>query len=401
MRQQENRVSDASSSSAGATFDAIRLEQFLDLQRDVLLATGDPETLPERLVQRVAVLLGVPGAAVGVVQDGRYHVLAVYGVGEAYRARYDGVAADASELTPALAGSQPLVLRDHDGRQPLRTIVLPFPAAETIGALHVVVPERAQPADDELQLARALAGLAGIALANARQCRRLAQVARLKGDFLAAMAHDLRAPLNALVGYAGMLGEGAFGPLSEEQRDISATLQRQAIELVDLLGATLDVARLETGHLPIRLETFELADVVAALGESTFAAATRDGRLLATVAPALPTLRSDRVKVKEIVQNLVGNALKHGAPPVVLQAGLVPGEERVRVTIRDAGPGIASTVQAHLFEPFRAGPGGGTGFGLYIARCFSEALGGGLAIRSEPGAGTAVTVELPLVATAR
>ena len=352
-------------------------------------------------MQRVAVLLGVAGAAVGVVQDGRYRLLAVYGVDATYRARYDGLAAEASELVPALVRGQPLVLRDHDGSGPVRTLVLPFPAAETIGALHVVVPERAQPADDELQLARALAGLAGIALANARQCRHLTQLARLKGDFLAAMAHDLRAPLNALVGYAGLLGEGAFGPLSAEQRDISATLQRQAIELVDLLGATLDVARLETGHLPIRLETFELADVVAALGESTFAAATRDGRLLATVAPALPTLRSDRVKVKEIVQNLVGNALKHGAPPVVLQAGLVPGEERVRVTIRDAGPGIASTVQAHLFEPFRAGPGGGTGFGLYIARCFSEALGGGLAIRSEPGAGTAVTVELPLVATAR
>jgi hypothetical protein len=143
VRQQENRVSDAPSSSAGAPFDAIRLEQFLDLQRDVLLATGDPETLPARLVQRVAVLLGVPGAAVGVVQDGRYHVLAVYGVGEAYRARYDGVAADASELTPALAGSRLPVLRDHDGRQPPPTLVLPFPAAETIGALHVVVPERA------------------------------------------------------------------------------------------------------------------------------------------------------------------------------------------------------------------------------------------------------------------
>lgn len=367
----------------------------------MLLATGDPETLPERLVQRVAVLLGVPGAAVGVVQEGRYHVLATYGVCAAYRQRYDGLAADASELTPALAGSRPLVLGDHDGSQPVRTVVLPFPAAETSGALHVVVPERAQPADDELQLARALAGLAGIALANARQCRRLAQVARLKGDFLAAMAHDLRAPLNALVGYAGLLGEGAFGPLSPEQRDVSATLQRQAIELVDLLGATLDVARLETGQLPIRVEDFDLAEVVAALGASTFAAAAREGRLVATVAPALPWLRSDRVKVKEIVQNLVGNALKHGAPPVALDAALVPGEARVRVTVRDAGPGIANTVQAHLFEPFRAGPGGGTGFGLYIARCFSEALGGGLAVQSEPGAGTAVTLELPLVAPAR
>jgi signal transduction histidine kinase len=155
------------------------------------------------------------------------------------------VAVDDSELAPALAGAHPSSERPRRGR-PLRTLILPFPATDTTGALHVVVAERIQPADDELQLARALAGLAGIALANARQCRRLAQVARLKGDALTAMAHDLRAPLNALVGYAGLLGEGAFGPLSAEQRDVSATLERQANELVDLLGAALDVARLGT-----------------------------------------------------------------------------------------------------------------------------------------------------------
>src|SRR5262245_4556397 len=347
VRQQENRVFDAPSSSAGAPFDAIRLAQFLDLQRDVLLATGDPETLPERLVQRVAVLLGVPGAAVGVVQDGRYHVLAVYGVGAAHRARYDGLAADASELTPALVGSQPLVLPDHDGGQPVRTLVLPFPAAETIGALHLVVPERAQPADDELQLARALAGLAGIALANARQCRHLTQLARLKGDFLAAMAHDLRAPLNALVGYAGLLGEGAFGPLSAEQRDVSETLQRQAIELVDLLGATLDVARLETGHLPIRVDDFALADVLDALGTATFARARGSGQLTWDIPATLPALRTDRVKVKEILQNLIDNALKHSAGATVRVGAGVVGD-RIVVTVRDTGSGIAPDVLAHL-----------------------------------------------------
>src|SRR5439155_6613804 len=165
------------------------------------------------------------------------------------------------------------------------------------------VPESAQPADQNLHLARVLAGLAGIALANARQWRRLAQVARLKGDALAVMAHDLRAPLNALVGYASLLGDGAFGPLSGEQRDVSATLERQAIELVDLLGATLDVARLETGNLPIRVEDFALRDVLEALGTATFARARRSGQLLWDVPASLPPLRSDRVKVKEILQN--------------------------------------------------------------------------------------------------
>jgi signal transduction histidine kinase len=395
VRQQENHVAEP------ASFDPIRIEQFLDLQRDLLLASGDPETLPARLVQRLALFLGAVGAAVGVIHDGRYRILATYGVGPGYRSRYDGLALDGSELGPALRGERPLVLEDSDGEVPVKTVVLPFRLADGTGAVHIVVPESAQPADQNLHLARVLAGLAGIALANARQWRRLAQVARVKGDALAAMAHDLRAPLNALVGYASLLGDGAFGPLSGEQRDVSATLERQAIELVDLLGATLDVARLETGHLPIRVDEFALGDVLDALATATFARAHRSGQLTCHVSADLPPLRSDRVKVKEIVQNLIDNALKHSAGGEVrVDAALA--RDRVVVTVRDAGPGIAPDVLAHLFEPFRPGPGGhGTGFGLYIVRCFAEALGGRVTAHSVAGAGTTIAVELPLTAPAR
>jgi signal transduction histidine kinase len=79
---------------------------------------------------------------------------------------------------------------------------------------------------------------------------------------------------------------------------------------------------------------------------------------------------------------------------------LAPERESVRLTVRDAGPGIAPDLLPHLFEPFRPGPGAGsgTGFGLYIVRCFAEALGGRVAAHSQPGEGTAITVELPLVA---
>src|SRR5207247_1507312 len=216
------------------------------------------------------------------------------------------------------------------------TIVLPFRGPDLIGALHLVVAGTAPLAHPGLELACALAALAGVALVNARQCRRLARLARMKGDALATMAHDLRAPLNALVGYAGLLGEGAFGPLAAEQRDVCSTLERQAVELVDLLGATLDVARLETGSLPIRSEEFALGELLATLQTGTFARATREGRLACRLPPGLPPLHAER----------------------------------------------------------------GTGFGLYIVRCFAEALGGRVAARSQPGEGTAITVELPLVAPA-
>ena len=402
MRQQENELA-AAARPEPVPFDALRVEQFVDLQRDLLLVSGDPETLPERLVQRTALFLGVAGAALGVLQDGLYTVLATYGLGPEYQARYDRQAVRESVLAPALGGGRPLVLDDTDRGLPVRSVVLPFRGPDLTGALHLVVAETAPLADPGLELGSALAALAGVALANARQCRRLARLARLKGDALATMAHDLRTPLNALVGYAGLLGEGAFGPLAAEQRDVCITLERQAVELVDLLGATLDVARLETGSLPVRSEEFALGELLATLRTGTFAAATRQGRLTCRVPPALPLLHTDRVKVKEIVQNLVDNALKHsGGRTVEIDVALAPEREAVRLTVRDAGPGIAADVLPHLFEPFRPGPGAerGTGFGLYIVRCFAEALGGRVAARSLAGEGTAITVELPLVAPA-
>jgi len=394
VKQQQKTVVPEAAWHRPARFDAIRLAQFLDLQRDLLLTSSDPEQLPGHLVQRVAIFLGVRGAAVGTVQDGVYRLLATYGVGPDYGERYDRLAPRDSALAPALAGARALMLPEAGGVQ---SLVLPFQGLDVAGALHLVLPAGGVLPDDDLQLASALALLAGVALANARQCRRLMQVARLKGDALTAMAHDLRAPLNALVGYASLLGEGAFGPLTAEQRDVSATLERQAVELVDLLGATLDVARLETGRLPVRIEEFALADVLAALRVGTFAHAAGDGRLAFLVPADLPPLRSDRVKVKEIVQNLVDNGLKHGSGgAVAVEVALAPERDTVRITVRDTGPGIAADVLPHLFEPSRPGSGHGTGFGLYIVRCFAEALGGRVAARSLAGEGTAITVELPL-----
>ena len=403
MKQQKT-LEAAALGTDSPPLDVVRLEQFLDLQQS--LFSGDADGLAERLVQAVAVFLRVGGAAVGIVEDGRYRLLAMHGLDDAYRARFDGLPASDEALDAVLVRGRPLVLPATAGTG--ATLVLPFGSRASrpdtsalVGALHVILPDGGLP-DADVNLARAVAALAGVAFAHARQAGRLARVARLKGDALSAMAHDLRAPLNALVGYTSLLGEGAFGTLTDEQSQVAATLQRQAIELVDLLGATLDVARLETGQLPLRIETFALPDVLAALEAGTFARATLDGLVTWRPARDLPPLRSDRVKVKEIVQNLVDNALKHGADRGVdVDAVLAADGGRVRITVRDRGAGIAAQVLPRLFEPFNPGDDRTTGFGLYIVRCFAEALGGRVAARSEPGEGTAVTVELPLAAPLR
>src|SRR5438067_8228771 len=398
--KQQKTLEAAALGTDSPPLDVVRLEQFLDLQQS--LFSGDADGLAERLVQAVAVFLRVGGAAVGIVEDGRYRLLAMHGLDDTYRARFDGLPAS----DEALVRGHPLVLPAPAGTG--ATLVLPFGSRASrpdtsalVGALHVILPDGGLP-DADVNLARALAALAGVAFTHARQAGRLARVARVRGAALSAMAHDLRAPLNALVGYTSLLGEGAFGTLTDEQSQVAATLQRQAIELVDLLGATLDVARLETGQLPLRIETFALPDVLAALEAGTFARATLDGLVTWWPARDLPPLCSDRVKVKEIVQNLVDNALKHGADRGVdVDAVLAADGGRVRITVRDRGAGIAAQVLPRLFEPFNPGDDRTTGFGLYIVRCFAEALGGRVVARSEPGEGTAVTVELPLAAPLR
>jgi signal transduction histidine kinase len=404
VRQQQKAVRDAPGELEDGPLDPIRVEQFLALQQSLLAADVEPDTLPGRLVQAVAIFLSLPGAAIGVLRDGLYDVLAVYGRKPLYGAPGDNGSARDAVLAPALAAGRTVVLHCEQANGGGATLILPFRAGETTGALHLRLPDDRVVPDADFELARALAVLTGVALANARQCARLGRIARLKSDALAAMAHDLRAPLNALVGYASLLGEGAFGELSDEQREIAATLERQSIELVDLLGATLDVARLETGQLPLQVEEFSLEELLRGLQAGTFARAARAGTLAFRTPRELPRLRTDRVKVKEIVQNLVDNALKHsGDGAVEVEATAVPDRDTVRITVRDSGPGIAADVLPHLFEPFRPGANSrhGTGFGLYIVRCFVEALGGRVAARSLAGEGTAVTVELPLNAPSR
>jgi hypothetical protein len=151
--------------------DAVRLEQFVDLQRSLLLAasTGGIDDLPEQLVHRVATFVGASGAAIGTVAEGSYQLLATYGVGYEDRTRHECATIGSSELTPVLVGARPLV-RVHrlDGDRTMREVVLPIRAGVT-GALHLVMPDGMTMSDEKVGFARVLADLIGIALANARR----------------------------------------------------------------------------------------------------------------------------------------------------------------------------------------------------------------------------------------
>jgi hypothetical protein len=151
------------------SFDPVRLEQFLELQRELLLLPDHPDVLPDRLVQAVAVFLGAGGAAVGVVRGGVYRILATYGVGQEWRAQYDGSEVRESRIATAFTNGRPLMMP--------RDAVLPFGGGEG-GALHVIGRDGSALREGDIPQARALAVLVGVALANAGICPRAAERSR-------------------------------------------------------------------------------------------------------------------------------------------------------------------------------------------------------------------------------
>jgi signal transduction histidine kinase len=363
---------------------------------------GEPAEVAERLVHATEHALGLPGVAVGHVADGRYRTLASSGVAAALSCRVEQLALADEPLASVLAGRMPMHLEERDvgGRAWLVTLV-PIRSKRVAGALHLVSDLGAPPTPEIVGLGQAAAAVTALALDGVLESRRLEAAARWKGAMLTSMAHDLRTPLNALVGYTSLLREGDFGPLTASQLEVVGTLERQALELVDLLGAALDVARLETGRMPVRSETVDLAALFRQLADGTFAQATRRQAVSWQIAPGVPPLSSDRVKIKQIVQNLVDNALKYaGNAPVEVSVSAAPSGETIRLAVRDRGEGIAGDVLPSLFEPGASG-GAGTGFGLYIVRSFVEALGGRVAAHSTPGQGTVVAIELPVRAPER
>jgi hypothetical protein len=146
--------------------DMVRFEQFMDLQRD-LFASGDAQA-PDRLVHAVGTFLGVDGAGLGLIEGGGYRVVATYGLGWQDETRRNGTSVETSELVAALSGGRPVVLNRLDGGAPVRDVVVPIRGAVS-GGLHLVMPEGRERSDENIQMARALAGMLGLALANARR----------------------------------------------------------------------------------------------------------------------------------------------------------------------------------------------------------------------------------------
>jgi signal transduction histidine kinase len=256
----------------------------------------------------------------------------------------------------------------------------------------------------QVRIARGIAHLASLALETARLVEELEAADRLKSEFIATMSHELRSPLNIIIGYHELLLDGGFGPLTAPQRDPLHRADRSARELLDLINATLDLSRLEAKRITLELSDVAIADLMDELGRELIDKPDRPQVAIEwSTPPDVPRLRTDRVKLKMVLKNLGENALKFTAQgSVVLEAAA--RDDGVEFRISDTGLGIAREAQALIFEPFRqidpAGGHvrGGAGLGLYIVKQLLAVLGGRITLHSEVGQGSTFRVWLPLVA---
>jgi signal transduction histidine kinase len=232
------------------------------------------------------------------------------------------------------------------------------------------------------------------------QVGELERANHLKSEFLATVSHELRTPLNVIIGHSEMLDDPAIAPA--ERAKVVATIRRYAELQLDLVTSVLDFERLAAGGATCRVELFTLAPLIEdVLALQT--ARTRPGvQLVAQIAPDCPALETDRIKVHQIVRNLVDNAVKFTeSGRVVVEAGPGPRGGTVLIAITDTGPGVPAVELPHIFEPFhQIGSSStrrtsGVGLGLSIVQRLADVLGGEVNASSELGWGSTFRVTLP------
>ncbi|GIW44066.1 MAG: hypothetical protein KatS3mg077_1348 [Candidatus Binatia bacterium] len=252
------------------------------------------------------------------------------------------------------------------------------------------------------RIAGGLSQLASLTWESARLVEQVARASRLKSEFMATMSHELRTPLNVILGYSGLLLEDALGELSPEQREAVTRLRANALQLLDLVNATLDVTRLEAGRVHLDLRPVSIAEVVAQTVRETVEQVQPNGvHVWRVIPPTLPKVSTDPAKLKVIVKNLFANALKFTPSGWVLVDGVLDNGQLI-IRVADTGVGISAHDRERIFEPFRQFSQpvdqrfGGVGLGLYIVRRLVDAFGGEITVDSEPGRGTLFTVRLPV-----
>ncbi len=227
------------------------------------------------------------------------------------------------------------------------------------------------------------------------------RASRAKSDFLSAMSHELRTPMNAILGFAQLLEADAREPLSARQREQVRRIREAGGHLLELINDVLDLARVEAGREAIALESVALAPLVdECLLLMRPLAAERGIDLASELPAAAPRVHADRTRLKQVLLNLLGNAIKYNQPQGRVRVRCTADEARVALAVADTGPGLEAQARERLFTAFERlgaerGPVEGAGIGLALSRRLVALMNGTIGVTSEPGRGSIFTVNLP------
>jgi signal transduction histidine kinase len=264
--------------------------------------------------------------------------------------------------------------------------------------------EQLKQASDELER-KIQAATADIAQQNEllrRQAIELEQASALKSQFLSNMSHEFRTPLNAMLGYTSMLLQGVAGPVDGSVKRQLSRIESNGRHLLTIINEILDISRIEAGRMPLQMSKFKATELIAEVKAELEPIILRSKLTITVDVPKDLALWSDRQKVKQILLNLLSNALKFTHQGgVTVSARSNPRERTLQLAVNDTGIGIAPLDQEKIFEDFRqldntpTRPYGGTGLGLSICRRLAQMLDGRISVQSELGKGSTFSLILP------
>jgi PAS domain S-box-containing protein len=300
--------------------------------------------------------------------------------------------------------------RDADELALLRSLgmqsamIVPMQAhGRTLGAITLICAESGRHfSAADLPIVEELARRSALAIENAELFRAAAAANRAKSEFLASMSHELRTPLNAILGYTQLLSDGITGSITASQQEQLLRIRASATHLLGLIDEVLSYSRMEAGREQVSFHDVDVGTVVdeaAAIVRPL--ASAKKLPLVVEPHPDAPHIQTDVLKLRQILVNLLTNAIKFTDEGEVSLSAHVDGDH-LSLIVRDTGIGIPPNHMERVFEPFwqveqsASRRVGGTGLGLSVSRGLAHLLGGELTGRSVPGEGSTFTIRLPL-----
>jgi len=232
--------------------------------------------------------------------------------------------------------------------------------------------------------------------------RELVLATERKSRFMANLAHELRTPLNSVIGFSEALRDGLLGALTDKQLRYVENIVTGGRHILEMSGGILDLAKIEAGSVEVRLEPLDVAHALHEIVTITEPQASRKGLTVKVALGGLDTRRTyvaDRGKFKQVLYNLVSNAIKFSPQGAAIEVAARTRNDHLEVGVSDHGPGVPEAAREEIFEEFRQlepdESAGGSGLGLSISRKLVELHGGRIRVSDTNGGGATFTVELP------